>query len=138
MGNLSFSTGQAGSPAPRMKIGGQTELLIPGVAIRHLHSRIEQKTFLPQLRAEPDPNEGPQQVPELPSGVSVTPGQGQGPGHHSHGELCCQLDTKYLFQVDLDSSILLSRSHQEDTATKQRDSSPCALGASQGTAGSQE
>lgn len=52
-----------------MKIGGQTELLIPGVTIRHFHSRIEQKTFLLQLRAEPDPNEGTQSYPQVCQGA---------------------------------------------------------------------
>lgn len=47
-------------------------MLILGVAIRHFHSRMQQKTFLLQLRAEAELHEGTQQVPELPPAVSVT------------------------------------------------------------------
>lgn len=67
------------------------------------------------------------------------PGQSPGPGHQSHGahKICSQLDTKHLLQVDLGSSIL-SRSPQGGHSHTQRDSSPFALGASLGRAGSQE
>lgn len=52
----------------QMETGGQTRSIIPGVTIRRFHSRIQQKTFLPQLRLEPGLREGTQQVPEFPQG----------------------------------------------------------------------